>query len=313
MQNTDLKKIKVSAGILIKKNKILLTQRLKTQSYPYYWEFPGGKKKEHESYFNCLKRELYEEIGIQVKEAKKWIERRYVRDGVNIKIIFYIVHSWSGKVLTNEVNDYRWIDPKAKVEILKKILPKNKYLLKALRLPSFYLISNFDEIKDKIKKLNLNQEAFLQIREKKLNKEDLEFIYESVKDKNKLTLIQNIDNKNQLKQVKNIHLPSKYLKFKTINKIKNKYQIIGVSVHNIKELKLAEALEVDYILVGPVLKTKSHEKVKPIGWKKFSEIANMSDIPVYALGGMCFHHLASALKNGAVGISSKSKLWDYWT
>ena len=70
MQNTDLKSVRVSAGILIKNNKILLTQRLKTQPYPYFWEFPGGKKKDRESYFSCLKRELHEEIGINVKDAK---------------------------------------------------------------------------------------------------------------------------------------------------------------------------------------------------------------------------------------------------
>jgi 8-oxo-dGTP diphosphatase len=313
MQNTDLKSVRVSAGILIKNNKILLTQRLKTQPYPYFWEFPGGKKKDRESYFSCLKRELHEEIGINVKDAKKWIQRQYVRDGINIKIIFYIVHSWSGKISAKEVNDYRWIDPKTNDSILKKILPKNKYLLKALRLPPFYLISNFDELRYKIKKINLSEKVFLQIREKELKKHDVEFIYESLRDKDKLTLIQNFDNKTQLKNVKNIHLPSKYLKKEAIKKIKNKYKLIGASVHNLKELRLAESLGVDYILVGPVLKTKSHDKAKPIGWSKFNEIANESDTPVYALGGMCFEHLASALRNGAVGISSKSKLWDYWT
>jgi len=49
MQNTELKKIKVSAGILLDQNQnVLLTKRLASQTWPEYWEFPGGKLETNE-------------------------------------------------------------------------------------------------------------------------------------------------------------------------------------------------------------------------------------------------------------------------
>ena len=55
MQNTEPKIIKVAAGILINsKNEVLISQRLSSQPWPKYWEFPGGKVEENESLEECL-------------------------------------------------------------------------------------------------------------------------------------------------------------------------------------------------------------------------------------------------------------------
>jgi mutator protein MutT len=47
-------------------NKVLLTRRAPGQSLEDYWEFPGGKVEEGESLQECLKREIFEELGVQV-------------------------------------------------------------------------------------------------------------------------------------------------------------------------------------------------------------------------------------------------------
>jgi mutator protein MutT len=56
----------VTAAIVLQDNKVLLTRRAPGQSLEGYWEFPGGKVEEGESLQECLKREIFEELGVQV-------------------------------------------------------------------------------------------------------------------------------------------------------------------------------------------------------------------------------------------------------
>jgi len=45
-------------------------------------------------------------------------------------------------------------------------------------------------------------------------------------------------------------------------------------------------LGVDAIMVGSVLPTPTHPNGDVLGWDGFAGLASLSDIPVYALGGM---------------------------
>ena len=56
--------IDVSAGIIVKGNKILAARRKTGLHLAGFWEFPGGKVEPNESAENCLVRELKEEFGI---------------------------------------------------------------------------------------------------------------------------------------------------------------------------------------------------------------------------------------------------------
>ena len=57
----------VTAAIVLQDNKVLLTRRAPGQSLEGYWEFPGGKVEEGESLQECLKREIFEELGVQAE------------------------------------------------------------------------------------------------------------------------------------------------------------------------------------------------------------------------------------------------------
>jgi 8-oxo-dGTP diphosphatase len=56
----------VACAIIEQSGKVLATQRSESMSLPLKWEFPGGKIKDGESASACLKRELREELGIDV-------------------------------------------------------------------------------------------------------------------------------------------------------------------------------------------------------------------------------------------------------
>src|SRR6185369_2844837 len=58
--------IEVSAGLVFRDGKILVTQRHTDAHLGGLWEFPGGKRECDESFESCLARELREELGIEV-------------------------------------------------------------------------------------------------------------------------------------------------------------------------------------------------------------------------------------------------------
>ena len=56
----------VAAGILIEEGRVLLSKRKQGKHLPGLWEFPGGKVGVHEDPREALRRELAEELGLDV-------------------------------------------------------------------------------------------------------------------------------------------------------------------------------------------------------------------------------------------------------
>jgi mutator protein MutT len=59
--------IEVAAGLVFRQGKLLITQRYPNAHMGGLWEFPGGKREPEESFSDCLRRELMEELGIEVE------------------------------------------------------------------------------------------------------------------------------------------------------------------------------------------------------------------------------------------------------
>lgn len=62
----------VVAGMLCRGDQILITQRAAHQPLALKWEFPGGKIEAGESPEEALRRELREEIGVEVQVHRVW-------------------------------------------------------------------------------------------------------------------------------------------------------------------------------------------------------------------------------------------------
>lgn len=58
--------IEVSAGLVFRSGKLLITQRHADAHLGGLWEFPGGKREPGETFEQCLVRELREELGVEV-------------------------------------------------------------------------------------------------------------------------------------------------------------------------------------------------------------------------------------------------------
>lgn len=57
------------------------------------------------------------------------------------------------------------------------------------------------------------------------------------------------------------------------------------------------------IFLSPVLSTKSHADAMPLGWERWSELANIANMPVIALGGLSPRHLEQMMAFGGTSVS----------
>ncbi len=61
----------VTCAIIEVNNKVLCAQRSETMHLPLKWEFPGGKVEKKENLEECLKREIKEELGVEINLLEK--------------------------------------------------------------------------------------------------------------------------------------------------------------------------------------------------------------------------------------------------
>ena len=102
-----MKKIKVVCGVIVKNNKYLIAQRGDLENFKK-WEFPGGKVKPFENIFDAIKRELKEELNIEITPIKKLLEYPYEK----YNLCFIECTLDSNKIILNEHLNYTWISKK---------------------------------------------------------------------------------------------------------------------------------------------------------------------------------------------------------
>ena len=103
------KPIEVAAGLVFRGGRLLITQRLPGSHLGGLWEFPGGKREPGETYEECLRRELREELGIEVVvvELVESIAHDYPEKSVHLK--FYRCRWQRGRPRPVGCHDLKWI------------------------------------------------------------------------------------------------------------------------------------------------------------------------------------------------------------
>src|SRR5690242_19962457 len=82
-----MKRVEVAAGLVFRNGLLLITQRRPDDHLGGLWEFPGGKREPEETYEECLRRELREELDIEVavQELVESISHDYPDKSVHLK------------------------------------------------------------------------------------------------------------------------------------------------------------------------------------------------------------------------------------
>ena len=101
--------VDVAVGVLIdERGRFLLTSRPAGKVYAGWWEFPGGKLERGESVVAALARELHEELGIDVVEARPWQVTRMDYAHARVRLHFCKVLAWRGELQMREEQAMAW-------------------------------------------------------------------------------------------------------------------------------------------------------------------------------------------------------------
>lgn len=105
----EITPIIVLAGIIRYNERTLISKRYVRESNTYKWEFPGGKLEKNESLRDCLKREIKEELNLDiiVGEIFEVVYHRY--SDKDVLILAYLCHSNTDKADAIECVEYKWI------------------------------------------------------------------------------------------------------------------------------------------------------------------------------------------------------------
>lgn len=290
----------------------LMASRPPGKAYAGWWEFPGGKVEPGETPREALVRELAEELGIHVRVAYPWLTRDYDYEHARVRLHFFRVVDWSGEPHPHEGQGMAWVQ--AERPGVSPILPANGPILKGLSLPLVYAISAATE---------LGRERFLarleaalaqglrlvQLREKALPDDALADLARAVGARCRAhgaRLLINGDLALADRLEAGVHLTAAQLM-----QMERRPDLawVAASCHDAAELEQAQALGVDFVVLGPVKATASHPSARTLGWARFTELAAGRALPVYALGGLTATDLATARQAGAHGIALKTGAW----
>lgn len=99
-----------------------------------------------------------------------------------------------------------------------------------------------------------------------------------------------------------VHLGQEDLPLKEARKIMGR-KIVGISTHNIKQAKAAEAGGADYIGFGPIFHTTTKDAGIPVGVDNLRIIKQNVNIPVIAIGGINLDNIESVINAGADAVA----------
>jgi len=135
--------IEVAAGVMFREGRLLITQRHESDHLGGLWEFPGGKIEPGETFEECLRRELMEELGVNVtvEELVESTSHEYLERKVQIR--FFQCKITSGNPKPLDCQNLKWVDA---VELGKyKFPPADVQLIQRLRRePKWWIQSDLN-------------------------------------------------------------------------------------------------------------------------------------------------------------------------
>jgi len=308
--------IKVVAGVLIKdSNQVLIARRRDDAHQGGLWEFPGGKVESDESENIALKRELREELDVEIEDCRPLIRISHQYPEIDVILDVWLIRRWTGIPAGKEGQQIQWVTID---ELGDYRFPEANYpIIKSIQLPSTYLIApppskNLEVYYSAIESFVRSGIKLIQLRYNDELIEKRPHIIHNVMricHENGGKLLLNSTPATALSAgVDGVHLNSNRLLQLNERPLDDNY-LVSASCHNKMELDHAQRIQADFVVLSPVKKTRSHPDMTPLGWDKYERLVQGCNVPVFALGGMVPGDISIAWERGSQGITLLSGLW----
>ena len=327
------------------RNDILFIQRDKEPFYKYF-ELPGGKINSNENPLDALKRELSEELGFNESDYSD-TELYNTSKPIGVRFFNKITHHYQGLSVAINIfilsipREYKIFSPEGRTcKFMNPLSNPNKFIESTYRIyrlfeiPTQLFISsdqyNFFSIldsKNNINAIRIRKNSHVTKKYSPNVQKTIEFIkrQDDIYHKQflphvhgrKLIIIDDSDTYDLLnfedkKYIGGLHYNSSQLL--KLNKKKlwereSNLQYISASCHNRQEINIANDLNLDFIIVSPVLIDKSDRP--KLGWNGFAQLVSEAHMPVLALGGTSNtdEDYMRAIQSGGHGIAGITKFW----
>ncbi len=280
------------------------------------WEFPGGKVEPGEDIRAALDRELHEELGITARHARPLLRVRHDYPDKSVLLDVWRVTAMHGTPHGREGQTVVWVAP---AELRRYQFPRaNAPIITAALLPSVYLITaepdaNTAQFLQRLKRAVSAGIRLVQLRAKCLDAvRYLELAQDAltVCRAHGAQLLLNSDPQLIASlDADGVHLSSAHLMALSERPLPST-RWVAASVHNLDQLRQAQAINVDFVVASPVLPTASHPGAACLGWDGLHALTEAAVVPVFALGGMMAEHMQPAYAHGAQGVAAVSAIWN---
>ena len=99
----------LAAIIYNSNNEILIAKRKAHKSNGGLWEFPGGKLEDGETPEACLRREILEELGLEISVEKIFHAVPYQYEHIRILLLAYFCKFKTGELRLTDHDEIRWV------------------------------------------------------------------------------------------------------------------------------------------------------------------------------------------------------------
>ena len=290
--------VNVAIALLFHQAKVLVGWRTAKQHQGNKYEFPGGKVEQGETAEQACRREVFEEVGVDLEQWHSFDIIQHEYDDIVVNL-----HLFYASVTTAQLQDIQQPWAWYRRDQLRNLnFPKaNQAIIERLYWSPYIKISeNLHEIQ------HIAPETLLYWRIDELQTSQLQQLAQ-LTSAQLAKLIINIEIWEGLpseikKQIFTIHFKQYQVMQLNTQKLPHGVRCLA-ACHDLAALQKAQQVGCEAVFLSPVLATESHPDTATLGWAQFSDLAAHSTIPVFALGGLKPNDLTFAQQHHAYGVA----------